>query len=115
MACKGGPARAGESNWASFVASIPMRQPQPGLCARRAAQTPLLRGENIGYAGPMASDRMMQAIGTLERAISRLEQEVTSLAQAAPPSPAGFDPAAAQSALRSLDDLIGELKERAHG
>ncbi|MFD2428453.1 hypothetical protein ACFSUK_10265 [Sphingobium scionense] len=32
----------------------------------------------------MASDRMMQAIGTLERAISRLEQNVASLPEAAP-------------------------------
>lgn len=58
---------------------------------------------------------MMQAIGTLERAISRLEQDVASLPQAAPhPSPA-IDVPAARAALRSLDELIADLKGRTDG
>lgn len=64
----------------------------------------------------MASDRMMQAIDTLERAVSRLEQDVASLPQTAghPPAP-GVDATAARAALRSLDELIDELKGAAHG
>ncbi|WP_244968675.1 MULTISPECIES: hypothetical protein [Sphingobium] len=58
----------------------------------------------------MASDRMMQAIRALERAIDRLEQDVEGLVSAASgPSP-GIDAAAARTALRSLDSLITELK-----
>jgi hypothetical protein len=65
----------------------------------------------------MASDRMMEAIATLERAISRLEQDVDSLLTAPPPqSPPAMDATAARAALASLDSLITELKgERAHG
>ena len=64
----------------------------------------------------MASNRMMQAIATLERAISRLEQEADGLVSNAPsPSSQVVDPAAARAALRSLDDLIVELKGEAHG
>lgn len=86
-----------------------------------------MRGENFVYAWNMASDRMMQAIRTLERAIDRLEQDVEGLA-AAPVSSSGLpagalpgiDAAAARAALRSLDSLITELKgqdvkERAGG
>ncbi len=64
----------------------------------------------------MASERMMQAIGALERAISRLELEVTHLKDAPSPHPSnGIDVPAAQAALRSLDDLIGDLKGANHG
>ncbi|HKY81740.1 MAG TPA: hypothetical protein VJM09_09750 [Sphingobium sp.] len=64
----------------------------------------------------MASDRMMQAIGTLERAISRLEQDLDGLTATGPASsPNGVDPVAARAALRSLDDLISELKGQARG
>lgn len=64
----------------------------------------------------MTSDRMMQAIGTLERAIDRLEQDVTGLIQSAPSDPLpAFDQSAARAALRSLDDLIDTLKGRPHG
>lgn len=59
----------------------------------------------------MASDRMMQAIGTLERAVSRLEQDVARLVQ----TPAPVDQNAARAALRSLDDLIDTLKSRTDG
>lgn len=64
----------------------------------------------------MASNRMMQAIATLERAVNRLEQEADGLVSnaAASPSPT-VDPEAARAALRSLDDLIAELKDRADG
>ncbi|QGP80143.1 hypothetical protein GL174_04045 [Sphingobium sp. CAP-1] len=60
---------------------------------------------------------MMQAIGTLERAVSRLEQDVARLVEATPanpPSPA-LDQNAARAALRSLDDLIDTLKGHGHG
>ncbi|MEC3911364.1 hypothetical protein U5A82_13090 [Sphingobium sp. CR2-8] len=64
----------------------------------------------------MASDRMMQAIGTLERAVSRLEQDVAGLIQSVPADPLpAMDQGAARAALRSLDDLIDMLKERPHG
>jgi hypothetical protein len=65
----------------------------------------------------MASNRMMQAIGALERAVSRLEQDVDGLASARPGSPTnpGLDPAAARAALRSLDELIADVKGQAHG
>ena len=73
-----------------------------------------MRGENFVYAWGMASDRMVQAIRALERAIDRLEQDVEGLVSAASspssgPSP-GIDAAAARAALRSLDSLITELK-----
>ncbi|MDO7835349.1 hypothetical protein Q4610_09840 [Sphingobium sp. HBC34] len=59
---------------------------------------------------------MMQAIGTLERAVSRLEQDVAQRAEVMPanPSPA-LDHGAARAALRSLDDLIDTLKGNGHG
>lgn len=65
----------------------------------------------------MASDRMMQAIGVLERAVSRLEQDVQGLAVVGPASSAspGMDPAAARAALRSLDELIADLKGDSRG
>lgn len=66
----------------------------------------------MGYAQAMASDRMTQAIGALERAIDRLEQDVARRIEA---PGAGIDQAAAKAALRSLDDLIETLEARAHG
>ena len=64
----------------------------------------------------MASDRMIQAIGTLERAIDRLEQDMDGLMRAAPsPDPSGIDASAARAALQSLDSLINELKGRNGG
>ena len=65
----------------------------------------------------MASDRMMQAIGALERAVSQLEQDVQDLAAAGPASSAspGVDPVAARAALRSLDELIADLKGEKRG
>ncbi|MBA4089735.1 MAG: hypothetical protein C0494_03960 [Sphingobium sp.] len=59
---------------------------------------------------------MMQAIGTLERAVSRLEQDVAGLVDTAPANPLpALDQGAARAALRSLDDLIDTLKGHAHG
>jgi phage host-nuclease inhibitor protein Gam len=64
----------------------------------------------------MASERMMQAIGTLERAVSRLEQEVADIVAAAhSPSTPGIDVPAAHAALRSLDELIEDIRGRTHG
>ncbi len=67
----------------------------------------------------MASERMMLAIGTLERAIGRLEQDVAHFVAAIPPPPPPDTPQidlpAAREALRSLDALIDELKAKAHG
>ena len=61
----------------------------------------------------MASNGMKQAIGALERAVSRLEQQVDGLKRAAPaPTTTGVDAAAARDALRSLDELIAEMKGR---
>jgi hypothetical protein len=76
-----------------------------------------LQGENFVYASGMASNRMMQAIGALERAVGRLEQDVDGLvsASATSSSTPGIDHAAARAALRSLDELITDLKGRAHG
>ncbi|WP_420146110.1 hypothetical protein [Sphingobium sp.] len=79
-------------------------------------ERPLLHRLEIRYAQTMASDRMMQAIGTLERAVSRLEQDVSGLIASAAASPAPtLDQGAARAALRSLDDLIDTLKGQAHG
>ena len=65
----------------------------------------------------MASNRMMQAIVRLERAIGRLEQDVEGFASAGPASSSspGMDHAAARAALRSLDELIADLKGEARG
>jgi len=64
----------------------------------------------------MASDRMKQAIDALERAIDRLEQNMDRLGPSVSPSPSSsVDAAAARAALKSLDALIGELTEGAHG
>lgn len=64
----------------------------------------------------MASNRMMQAISALERAINRLEQDVEGLVTAAPSSSSlGVDAGAARAALRSLDILINELKGTTSG
>lgn len=80
----------------------------------------------------MASERMMQAIGAMERTVSRLEQQISALidmARAAPPpEPPSPEPdgetgldlneekrAAARAALQSLDALITELKDRTDG
>lgn len=79
--------------------------------------TPLLHGAHIGYAWHMASDRMMQAIGALERAIGRLEQAAAALPAPAPATQAAteVDASGARAALKSLDDLINELKARTDG
>ena len=66
----------------------------------------------------MASTRMMLAIGALERAVARLEQQVDALGDAPPAaapvlSAQGTDQA--RAALQSLDDLIAELKGRTDG
>lgn len=61
----------------------------------------------------MASDRMMQAIGSLERAIARLEQVAATPPPSESPSPPIASPAAtaeARAALQSLDLLIADLK-----
>lgn len=64
----------------------------------------------------MASERMMQAIGTLERAMRRLELEVSQLPPAASSlSTPGIDVPAARAALRSLDVLIADMKGNGHG
>ncbi len=63
----------------------------------------------------MASERMMQAIGTLERAVSRLELEVSQYPATSSPSSHGIDVTAARSALRSLDALIADMKGNGHG
>ncbi|KEQ54048.1 hypothetical protein BV95_01740 [Sphingobium chlorophenolicum] len=53
----------------------------------------------------------MRAIATLERAIGRLEQDVDGLSTGPSSAPsADMDRAAARAALRSLDNLITELK-----
>lgn len=94
---------------------------QPRACplrpkAGKSRQRALLRGTELVYARAMASDRMMQAIGTLERAVSRLEQDVIRL-QKAPSNPPSndIDRTAARAALQSLDHLIDTLKARTHG
>ncbi len=62
----------------------------------------------------------MQAIGTLERAVGRLEQDVARFAAAPSPSPLptsgqDMDVDGARAALRSLDELIADLKGRTIG
>lgn len=58
----------------------------------------------------------MQAIGTLERAVHRLEQDADRVAvTVASPQDHSIDIPAARAALRSLDDLIDDLKGKAHG
>lgn len=64
----------------------------------------------------MASDRMMQAIRTLEGAVSRLEEDVAQFVTAdAPSATSGIDVPAAKDALRSLTEMIEELKGKGHG
>ena len=56
---------------------------------------------------------MIEAIGRLERALSRIE----TLAERppAPQAPATINQEEAVAALRSLDALIADLKETVHG
>lgn len=77
----------------------------------------LLQPGTLGYAGAMASEHMIEAIGNLEWAVARLEEAVGALPASVPataPAEPAHDPAldreAARAALRSLDALIGELK-----
>ncbi len=64
----------------------------------------------------MTSDRMKQAIGALDGAVGRLEQAAAALPeQAATGEGAEMDASGARAALKSLDDLITELKGRAGG
>lgn len=58
----------------------------------------------------MASDRMMQAIGSLERAITRLEQAAVAAPQSESPITSPAATAEARAALQSLDLLIADLK-----
>ncbi len=60
---------------------------------------------------------MTQAIDRLERAIGQLEQDVEGLAPADSASTLspGMDTDAARAALRSLDELIADLKGEARG
>jgi hypothetical protein len=76
-----------------------------------------LQPAKFRYARDMVSDRMIQAIGTLERAVSRLERDIAALAENDPMSRAapGLDPSGAKAALKSLDELIIELRGRAGG
>ncbi|MES1983663.1 MAG: hypothetical protein V4461_01775 [Pseudomonadota bacterium] len=62
----------------------------------------------------MSSDRMMQAIGRMERALSQIERTVEQRADATSTSPP-VNHAEATAALRSLDVLIAELKAASHG
>jgi hypothetical protein len=82
------PGQAGESKSRPLCRVNPhastARHPQVGETAAGRGRTALLPGQRLGYARAMASDRMMQAIGTLERAVSRLEQDVTRLVEAGP-------------------------------
>ena len=96
-----------------------MRQPWPGHGRGQSRAGPyvvgLLRSLRFGYDESMASERMMQAICTLERTVSRLEQDVAHyMSAAASPGPK-IDVPAAHAALRSLDALIDELKGRTDG
>ena len=65
-------------------------------------------------ARTMANDRMMQAIGSLERAIARLEQvAATPRSESRPSTNPIASPATteeARAALLSLDLLIADLK-----
>lgn len=74
----------------------------------------LLQTVKFRYACHMANDRMMQAIGSLERAIARLEQaEATPRSESRPPPSPIASPAVteeARAALLSLDLLIADLK-----
>lgn len=63
----------------------------------------------------MASDRMMQAIGALERAISRLEQTAMAMPASTQAAKAAANPDSVRTALRSLDTLIQELKDVPRG
>jgi hypothetical protein len=63
----------------------------------------------------MASERMMQAIGRMERALDRLEDIAQAPSSRPTSAVPGVDDAArgrAVEALRSLDSLIAELKVR---
>ena len=63
-------------------------------------------------------DHIMTTSGCIvdvDALLSRLEQNVASLSQAVPHGNSGIDQMAAQAALQSLDDLIGELRGRTDG
>jgi hypothetical protein len=59
----------------------------------------------------MPNNLMIQAIGRIEKALDRIERAADAPTIADKP-PVGAD---AAEALRSLDSLIAQLKEAAHG
>ncbi len=66
--------------------------------------------------GRMASERMILAIGALERAIDNLEQQVAAQPRSLPePGLSASSASQARAALKSLDQLITELKARTDG
>ena len=93
-----------------FVASGQMRQPDGGL----QSVNRLLHRYFLRYAMCMASDRMMQAIGRIERALSRLEH-IEPGHRSAPSDEPPISRADAAAALKSLDDLIADLKGKKLG
>lgn len=80
---------------------------------RRMVQSTLLRAALFRYATQMASDRIMRAIGALDRAVGRLEADESRLAKSPPRSSPDRD--AARQALRSLDDLMASLQAHERG
>ena len=59
---------------------------------------------------------MMQAIGRIERALSRIEGHIcTAPSESTAPPADSFDREEALEALRALDGVIADLKEKAHG
>ena len=58
---------------------------------------------------------MKEAIGRMERAIARIEHAAEERLRPSPAPAPTIDEAQALAALRSLDDLIADLKGTAHG
>lgn len=86
-----------------------------GATVNRTAQSLFCIAESPCYARFMENDRMMQAIGRIERALSRIETAGPFHTGTNTGVETGSSRADIAAALKSLDALIGDLRKTDHG